>query len=428
MNPFPIIIVVALGLDFVLGTIANLLNLRALNLEVPPDLQGVYGPDEYHQSQRYTRAITRFDFVSTTFRLLLLLSFWFGGGFNYLDEVVRDWGFITIVNGLLYIGILLMAHELLMLPFRVYAIFVIEERFGFNKTSSRTFVLDQVKGLALAVLLGAPLLGGVLAFFEYADTYAWLYCWIGVTIFSLIMQYVAPTWIMPLFNRFTPMESGNLKDDILKYARSVNFPIKNVFVMDGSKRSTKTNAFFTGFGRNKRIALFDTLIENYTIQEGVAVLAHEIGHYKRKHILQGMIISIVHTGVMLFLLSVFLGSPGLYQAFYMEQHSIYTGLLFFSLLYTPIELVLSIAMQVLSRKNEYEADRFAAETVEEPSSLTNALKKLSSGNLSNLTPHPFYVFLNYSHPPLLQRVHAIQQYEVKRASGRLPKDASGTTP
>ena len=411
MNPFFVVILVALVLEFVLHLIANLLNLKALKLELPPALEGVYEPEEYRNSQEYTRANTRFDFMASSLGLLFLLSFWFAGGFNYLDQVIRTWGFVPVVNGLLYIGILLIAYSLLMLPFSIYATFVIEERFGFNRTTPRTFLLDRVKGLALATLLGAPLLAGILVFFEYSGTYAWLYCWIATTIFLVVMQFVAPTWIMPLFNKFTSMESGQLKEAILKYANSVNFPIENVFVMDGSKRSSKSNAFFTGFGRKKRIALFDTLIEKHAVPELVAVLAHEIGHHKRRHILQGMIISILHAGLMFFLLSVFLDSPGLYEAFYMKQQSIYAGLLFFGLLYTAIELPLSIAMHVLSRKNEYDADRFAAETLDEPRSLVDALKKLSASNLSNLTPHPFYVFLNYSHPPLLQRVQAIQRYE-----------------
>lgn len=415
MNPFALIILTALVLGFVLNVIANLFNLKALKLELPPVLEGIYKPDEYCNSQEYTRTITRFEFVTSTFRLFLLLSFWFASGFNYLDQVVRAWGYVPIVNGLLYIGILLISYNLLMLPFSAYATFVIEEHFGFNRATLRTFLLDRVKGLALMVLLGAPLLAGILALFEYSGPYAWLYCWAAVTVFSLAMQFIAPTWIMPLFNKFTPMESGELKEAVLQYARSVNFHIKNVFVMDGSKRSTKSNAFFTGFGRNKRVALFDTLIEKHTVPELVAVLAHEIGHYKKKHVPQGIVIGILHTGVVFFLLSVFLGSPGLYQAFYMEQQSIYTGLLFFGLLYTPMELLLSIVLQMVSRKNEYQADRFAVETIEEPQSLVDVLKKLSASNLSNLAPHPFYVFLNYSHPPLLQRVNAIQQYEAQHA-------------
>ena len=307
-----------------------------------------------------------------------------------------------------YIGILLLASEILMLPFSIYATFVIEERFGFNRTTPRTFFLDRVKGLALGLLLGAPLLAGILALFEFAGSYAWIYCWIVVILFSLVVQYIAPTWIMPLFNKFTPMEQGELKDAILGYASSVNFPVKNVLVMDGSRRSVKSNAFFTGFGRNKRIALFDTLIEKHSVSELVAVLAHEIGHYKKKHILQGMIIAVLHTGVILFVLSLLLDSPGLYQAFYMVEPSIYSGLIFFSLLYTPIEMVLSLVMQMISRRHEYEADRFAATTIDEPNSLVDALKRLHATNLSNLTPHPFYVFLNYSHPTLLQRVQTIQ--------------------
>ncbi len=417
MNPFFFIILFALLLEYMLGVVANILNLKALRLEPPPALEEVYQPEEYRNSQEYTRTITRFDFVTSTFGLLVLLSFWFAGGFNYHDQIVRYWGFVPIVNGLLYIGILLIGYSLLTLPFSIYTTFVIEERFGFNRTTPRIFLFDRVKGLGLAVVLGAPLLAAILALFEYAGYYAWLYCWMAVTIFSLVVQFVAPTWIMPLFNKFTPLESGELKEAIFNYARSVNFPIKNVFVMDGSRRSSKSNAFFTGFGRDKRIALFDTLIEKHTVPELIAVLAHEIGHHKKKHILQGTIIGILHSGVLFFLLSLFLGSPGLYEAFYMEQQSIYSGILFFGLLYTPLEMLLSIFIQAVSRKNEYEADRFAAGTIYEPQMLPNALKKLSAGNLSNLTPHPLYVFLNYSHPPLLQRIRAILQYEAHNFVG-----------
>ncbi len=416
MNPFLVIILIAILLEFVINLAANLLNLKALKLEVPAALKGIYKPDDYRNSQQYTRTSTRFAFVTSSFRLALLLAFWFGGGFNYLDQIIRSWGFVPIANGLLYVGILLFAYSLVTLPFSIYATFVIEERFGFNRTTPIIFIKDRLKGLALALLLGAPLLAIVLALFEYAGYYAWLYCWVAITIFSLAVQYVAPTWIMPLFNKFTPMEPDELKEAILQYARSVKFPVRNVLVMDGSKRSSKSNAFFTGFGRNKRIALFDTMIEKHSVSELVAVLAHEIGHYKKKHILQGTIISILHTGVILFLLSIFMGNPGLYEAFYMEQPSIYTGLLFFSLLYTPVELMLSIVFQVISRKNEYEADRFVAETNDEPENLANALKKLSADHLSNLTPHPFYVFLNYSHPPLLKRVEALKKYKAKQTN------------
>lgn len=408
MNTFAIIILVALILDFTLKLVGNLLNLTSLKLAVPSILQGIFKPEEYNKSQEYIRATTRFSLVESTFTLLLLLAFWFSRGFNWFDQVVTGWNLVPLASGLLYIGILLFVYSLLRLPFSVFDTFVIEERFGFNKTTRRTFLVDQVKGFVLVLFLGGILLAGILALFQYVGSYAWLYCWAAVVILSLVIQYIAPTWIMPLFNKYKPLESGELKEAILRYTSSVNFPIKNVFVMDGSKRSSKSNAFFTGFGSNKRIVLFDTLIAQHTAPEMVAVLAHEVGHYKRKHILQGTIISIVHTGVLFYLLSLFLSNQGLYQAFYMNQEPIYAGLLFFGLLYTPIELILSIAMQMVSRKHEYEADRFAAETIGEPLSLIDALKKLSATNLSNLTPHPFYVFLNYSHPPLLQRIRAIQ--------------------
>ncbi len=411
MNPFFFVILIALLIEHAIGVIANLFNLKSLSTKPPPALEGVYQSEEYRKSQEYLRANTRFDFVTSTFDLVVLLSFWFTGGFNYLDQAVRSWGFVPILHGLLYIGILVLGYSLTKLPFSIYRTFVIEERFGFNRTNPRTFALDRIKGLVLAASIGGPLLSGILALFEYAGYHAWIYCWIAVILFSLILQYVAPTWIMPLFNKFTPLEPGELREAILNYSRSVGFPVKNVFVMDGSKRSSKSNAFFTGFGRNKRIALFDTLIKKHTVPELIAVLAHEIGHHKKKHILQGTIISILHTGVLFFVLSILLGSPGLYDAFYMEQQSIYSGILFFGLLYTPLEMVLSIMMHALSRRNEYEADRFAADTTQHPQHLVEALKKLHAGNLSNLVPHPFYVFLNYSHPPLLQRMRAILRYE-----------------
>jgi len=411
MNAFSFIILFALLIEYALGVAANLVNLRSLRSEPPPALEGVYRPEDYRRSQEYTRTNTRFAFVTSTFSLVVLLAFWFCGGFNYLDQTVRSWGFGAIPAGLLYIGLLAMGYSLINLPFGIYRTFVIEERFGFNRTTPRTFLADRIKGLGMAALLGGALLSGILALFEYAGYHAWIYCWIGFTGFSLILQYVAPTWIMPLFNKFNPLEPGELREAILNYARSVDFPVNNVFVMDGSRRSGKSNAFLTGFGRSKRIALFDTLVKRHTVPELIAVLAHEIGHHKRKHILQGTIINILHAGLLFFVLSIFLGASGLYEAFYMEQQSVYSGILFFGLLYTPLETVLSVMMHALSRRNEYEADRFAAETIEQPQHLIEALRKLHAGNLSNLMPHPFYVFLNYSHPPLLQRVRAILEHE-----------------
>lgn len=408
MNIYAIIILATILFGFILDIIAEILNLNALKEKLPTEFEGVYDSEKYAKSQEYTKVNTKFGFIAGTFGLILTLVFWFAGGFNYLDQIVRGWGYHTIWTALLYVGILIIVKTLFTLPFSIYSTFVIEERFGFNKTTPKTFVLDMVKALFLGIIIGGPLLAGIIAFFQYAGDLAWLYCWIATTVFTLIIQFIAPTWIMPLFNKFTPLEEGDLRNAIIEYAQKVKFSLQNVFVMDGSKRSTKSNAFFTGFGKRKRIALFDTLIEKHTNQELVSVLAHEIGHYKKKHIIKGMVISISHMGVMFYLLSIFLSHQGLFEAFYMQEMSIYAGLIFFGMLFSPVEMILSIFMQIFSRKNEYEADRFASETTEDPSSMVSALKKLSVDNLSNLTPHPFYVFLNYSHPPVLQRIEAIK--------------------
>lgn len=412
MNVYGIIILSTLLFSFILSIITELLNLRALRDELPDEFAGVYDAEKYKKSQEYTRVKTKFEFVSAAFGMAITLIFWFAGGFNYLDHIVRGWQLHPILSGLAYIGILVFARSIISLPFSIYATFVIEERFGFNKTTPHVFVMDLIKGALLAIVLGGPLLAGVLAFFQYAGDWAWFYCWAAATLFTLFVQFIAPTWIMPLFNKFTPLADGELRQSILAYADKVKFPLKNLFVMDGSKRSTKSNAFFTGFGKNKRIALFDTLIEKHTVRELVAVLAHEIGHYKKKHIIKGMVVSIAHTGVVFYLLSIFLTHVGLFSAFYMENMSTYAGLIFFGMLYSPIELILSIFMQIVSRKHEYEADRFAAETTRNPQSMIEALKKLSSHNLSNLTPHRLYVFLNYSHPPVLERIRAIRQLKM----------------
>ncbi|MGM0737664.1 MAG: M48 family metallopeptidase [Bacteroidota bacterium] len=408
MNIYAVIILIALVVNYLVDLFSDMLNLQALRQPLPEDFRDVFDESKYQKAQEYTRVRTRFGLLTSTVSLLILLAFWFAGGFNWVDQFVREFGYGTIVTGLLFVGILILAQSIISLPFSIYSTFVIEERFGFNKTRPATFAADRLKGLALTILLGGPLLAGVIGIFEYLGAEAWIYAWIVVILFTLIVQFIAPTWIMPLFNKFTPLEDGELKQAILRYADKVSFPLKGIYKIDGSRRSSKSNAFFTGFGRNKRIALFDTLIENHTVRELVAVLAHEIGHYKKKHIPKNMIISFLHTGVMLWLLSLFIRMPGLHEAFFMEDISVYAGLLFFGLLYSPIEMILSVVMQIFSRKHEFEADRYAADTTGDPESMVSVLKKLSADNLSNLTPHPFHVFLNYSHPPVLQRIRAIR--------------------
>lgn len=408
MNPIALIILSAIIVDLILNGIADYLNLKMLRNELPEAFQGVYDPDRYRKSQLYLKTNTRFGWFSGAFNVSVMLLFWFGKGFPLLDEWLRSFHYGPIITGLLYMGVLILCKALLSLPFSIYGTFVIEERFGFNQTSWSTFVLDLVKGVLLAILLGTPLLAGILLFFEYAAANAWWYCWIAVTLYMLGVQFIAPTWIMPLFNKYTPLEEGELKSAILTYAGSIKFPLENVYVMDGSRRSSKSNAFFTGFGKHRRIVLFDTLIKQHTTGELLAVLAHEMGHYKKKHILQSMILGILQMGIMLYLLSLFISDQGLFDAFYMPQKSVYAGLIFFGMLYSPLGFFIGIFMQMLSRKNETAADRFSVETTHDPESMAEALKKLSINNLSNLLPHPLYVFLNYSHPPVLKRIQAIQ--------------------
>jgi len=414
MNTIAIIILLAILFDFVLNVLADYLNLSRLRDDLPRDFEGVYDPERYRRSQEYLKINTRFGWVTAAFELIVILGFWFGRGFPILDQWVRDFSYGPIVCGLIYMAALMLFKAILSLPASIYHTFVVEERFGFNQTTWTTFILDLLKGLLLAVLLGAPLLSAILAFFEYAGANAWWLCWMAVTLFMLGVQFVAPTWIMPLFNKFTALEDGELKSAILSYAGSIKFPIQNVYVMDGSKRSKKSNAFFTGFGSHRRIVLFDTLIKQHTTGELVAILAHEMGHYKKKHIIQSLVWGILQMGFMLYLLSFFVSYPGLFEAFYVPRPSVYAGLIFFGMLYSPLDFFIGLFMKIQSRRNETAADRFSVETTQDPKSMVDALKKLSVHNLSNLLPHPFYVFLNYSHPPVLQRIKAMATIQIQQ--------------
>ena len=409
MNAYAWIILFFLLAGFILETSADILNLKNLRDQLPEEFAGVWDSEKYEKSQQYLAANTRLGFVSSSFFLVVLLVFWFAGGFNYVDQAARSLGFGPTLSGLAFFAILAVANGVLSIGFSVYSTFVIEEKFGFNKTTVKTFIVDRIKGCILAIILGGPLLAGILFFLESAGPLAWLYCWIAAAAFILLIQLIAPTVVMPLFNKFLPLENDELKDAVLDYTKSVEFPLDNLFMMDGSKRSSKSNAFFAGFGKRRRVALFDTLIERHTIPELVAVVAHEVGHYKKKHIIKGMIIGILHLGLMFFLLSLFLSQKGLFDAFFMDNASVYAGLIFFSLLFSPIETILGIGLNIMSRKHEYEADEFAAKTTGRPQAMIDALIKLSRDNLSNLAPHPFFVFMNYSHPPVLERIRALRK-------------------
>jgi len=410
MNIFGVIVFFTLIITFLVKLVSELLNLKASEAGLPDEFIDVFDEDAYRKSRDYLRVSTYFSLFSAAVDLTVLFLFWFLGGFNLLDQFLRGCGFHPIATGILYIGGLLFMQSLIDLPFSIYKTFVIEEKFGFNKTTAKVFIADILKTLLLALLIGTPLLGAVLWFFEETGPMAWLWAWCGITLVSLLLQYVAPTWIMPLFNKFVPLEEGELKSSIMKYASKVQFPLTGIYVLDGSRRSARANAFFTGFGKRKRIALFDTLITSHPVHELVAVLAHEIGHFKKKHIIVNMILSLSNLGVLFFLLSLVMNNRLLFDAFFMHDLSVYGSLIFFSLLYTPVEWILSIFIQALSRKHEYEADYFAVSTFEEGTALGDALKKLSRNNLSNLTPHPLYVFLNYSHPPVMQRIMRIRGY------------------
>jgi STE24 endopeptidase len=307
-----------------------------------------------------------------------------------------------------YVGTLAVASAVLRLPFRWWSTFVVEERFGFNRTTARTFWTDVAKGAALATVLGGGFLAAILALLVHAGPHAWLWAWLAATVLTVAVQLVAPTWILPLFNRFTPLGPGRLRDDIVAYARAVGFPLDDVFLIDGSRRSTKANAFFTGFGRRKRIALFDTLVERLDPGEVVAVLAHEVGHWRRRHVPKGMALAIAQMGLVLFLFSVFLRQPALFAAFGVREPSVHTGLVFLTLLLVPLDLVLSLGARVISRAHEREADAFAVATTGSGAALANALARLSADSLANLTPHPLYVFVHHSHPPVLERVRTLR--------------------
>lgn len=409
MNPLGHFVLFTLVATFLLRLVADMVNLRAASPSIPEEFRGMLDEGAYRRSQEYLKANTRVSLVDSSVDLAVLLLVWFTGGFNRLDLLIRAFGFNPVISGVLFTGFLLLLQGVITLPFTIFKTFVLEERFGFNKTTPLLFVADTLKALLLGLLLGAPVMALLFWFFEYTGPMAWLWAWGGMAVFSLLLQYVAPTWIMPMFNSFEPLEDDVLKQAIMTYAADVHFPLSGIFVMDGSKRSSKANAFFTGFGKHRRIALFDTLLHNHSVEELVAILAHEIGHFRKKHLLVVMALSILNLGAIFFLLSLFLNNRMLFDAFYMKETSVYGSLILFSLLYFPVEFILSVLLQMLSRKHEFEADHFAVSTCSGGAALAEALKKLSIQNLSNLTPHPLYVFLNYSHPPVLQRIRRILQ-------------------
>ena len=409
LNFYLVCILAILLLGALLELIAGLLELRSLHPELPAEFVGVYDPERYARAQEYTRASIRLALVRRTVGLALTVAFVLAGGFNLVDALARGLGLPPVPTGLVFTGLLALLSGAVQLPFSVYATFGIEERFGLNTTTPLTFLLDTLKGMLLAVVLGGPLLAGVFLLFEAGGPAAWILCWLAVSAFLLVVQFLAPVVLLPLFNRFTPLAEGELRTAITRYAANERFAVGGIFTMDGSRRSTRANAFFTGFGRFRRIVFFDTLLERLTTAEIVAVLAHEIGHWRLKHIPVMVGLSALQTGLLFFLLSRFLDNPGLFAAFGMEHLSVYGSVVFFGFLYTPIATLLAVGVNGLSRRHEYQADRFAVHTGAGAESLISGLKKLSVSNLANLTPHPVNVRLSHSHPPVLERIASLRQ-------------------
>jgi STE24 endopeptidase len=396
---------------YLLDSVAKVLNERSLRDQVPTEFVGVYQPDRYRESQRYLRVKTRFELLSATFDLACLLLFWGLGGFERLDIWLRSFHQGPIITGILYLGVLAAAREFLELPFEAYATFVIEQRFGFNRATWKTFVLDRLKGWALAALLMIGFLTIVLNLLERFGLQIWPVAWLITAAASILLTYLAPALILPLFFKFSPLPDGPLREGILAYCYKQKFPLRDLLVIDGSRRSSKANAFFTGFGKNKRIALFDTLIENHSEPELIAVLAHEVGHFKHRHVVQHFVFAQINLCFLFVLASLCLSRPELYAAFGVTHLSYYVGFALFSLLVQPLMIILGVVLNFLSRRHEFEADRFAGESTGEPAALILALKKLSKDSLSNLTPHPLLVGLHFTHPPVLERIRALRKLE-----------------
>jgi STE24 endopeptidase len=402
------IIIGILIADYVFERILEYLNAKNMSTELPDELKGIYDENEYKRSQQYELDNQKMKLVSSTFNLIIILLFLFFEGFAFVDQLARTITTNSILIPVVFFAILMFALDLINIPFSVYDTFVIEERYGFNKTTPRTFVFDKLKGWILSGILGGGLLALVVWFYQVTGDMFWIYTWILITLFSVVMTMFYTHLILPLFNKLYPLQEGELKTRIFDFSDRSGFNLKNIFVMDGSKRSSKANAFFSGLGKKKKIILFDTLVNDLKNNEIVSVLAHEIGHYKKKHTLANLILSVVQTGVTLYILSLLINSPALSRALGVSQPSFHIGLIAFGLLYSPISMVLGIGMNYLSRKFEFKADEFAG-FYNLSNDLVEALKKLSVKNLSNLTPHPVYVFVNYSHPPLLQRIRNLKQ-------------------
>lgn len=393
--------------NFIVDKVLHTLNEGYFDKKIPEKLNDIYDQDTYKKSQVYKKMSAKLSNVSSLISTILILFFLLIDGFTYLDNFARSISEQPILITLIFFGFIMIGSEIISTPISYYNTFVIEEKFGFNKTTKQIFWVDKIKGLLMNILLGGAILSLISWFYLLTENNFWIYSWILVTAFSLFLNMFYAKLIVPLFNKQTPLENGALKSAIESYGKKVGFTIHNIFIIDGSKRSTKANAYFSGFGSQKRITLYDTLINDLDTDEIVAVLAHEVGHYKKNHIIYNMISSILLSGLTLYLLSFFINSPILSNALGVSTPSFHIGLIAFGILYTPISEITGLCINFMSRKFEYQADNYAKETFHK-NALITSLKKLSKNSLSNLTPHPAYVFAHYSHPTLLNRIKNLE--------------------
>lgn len=401
-----VVIVVFLCLDFVVERILETLNMRAMSLHLPDKLKGIYDEKEYARFQQYKRDSDRFGLISSSFSFIVMMVFLCAGGFGWYNAWIAGWTDQVLWQTLFFMFGLSLVSTVLGIPFDWYATFRIEGKYGFNTTTVKTYVLDQVKGILVSVVIGGVILSAIVGFYVWAGELFWIYAWAIVTFFSVFMSMFYSQLIVPLFNKQIPLKEGTLREKISGFALKAGFKLDNIYVIDGSKRSTKANAYFTGFGPKKRIVLYDTLMNDLTEEEIVAVLAHEVGHYKKKHTLQFMLASVLQMGMMFWLFSLLVNVPQLSEALGADKAYFQLGLVAFAILYSPVNMLLGLGMNAWSRKNEYEADAYTA-TYYNGKYLVSGLKKISVKALSNLTPHPFYEWVYYSHPSLLKRIDAI---------------------
>ena len=398
-----IILISIIVFNFLKDSLLDFLNSMHFENKVPEILSDVYDKEKYLKSQDYKKSQYKFTKYSRIFSLIIVLLFFNLEGFLILDNFSRNYFDSSISISLFFFGIIFFANEIINLPFSIYFTFIIEEKYGFNKTNAKTFVFDILKSWALTIFFGGGILSFVIFQFELIGEKFWIVAWVFMTVLSVLINGLYAQIIVPLFHKQSKLENGELRTEIEKYAKKTGFDLSNIFVIDGSKRSTKANAYFSGFGKQKRVTLYDTLITKLSNNQIISVIAHEIGHYKKNHIIFNLIFSVFQTGIMLYILSLFIFQPIFSEALGVTNHSFHIGLITFSILYTPISELFSLIFNVFSRNFEYQADEYAKNTFD-GKHLLEALKTLSKDSLSNLTPHPKYVWWHYSHPTLFERI------------------------